>query len=182
MSSSEEPITVHGALLEVHSTGLLITGPSGIGKSELALELISRGHRYVADDSPFLNLDSQSRLFGSCPDELAGFLEVRGLGILNIQRLFGAAAVKSRQQIQLIIDLQSRKNLPPAEPDERLAGRRASRTLLGVEIPTITLPVVAGRNFAVLVETAAQDHQLRLNGYDASKDLIRVHGQLLGKL
>ncbi|MES1928326.1 HPr kinase [Salinisphaera dokdonensis CL-ES53] len=156
-------ITVHGVFLEVLSIGLLLTGDSGVGKSELALELVNRGHRLVADDAPEFALLGPDDLNGGCPPVLQDFLEVRGLGILNIRAMFGEAAIKRRKQLGLIIRLV-RPESGAANPPDRLTGTRTIRSLLDVEIPEITLPVAVGHNLSVLVEAACRDHLLRMQG------------------
>ncbi len=162
---------VHGELLEVFGLGVLITGGSGIGKSELALELISRGHRLIADDTPTLTRVASTVLEGTCPPALIDLLEVRGLGILNIRRMFGDSAIKRNKRIRLILHLvKMEEAAPPA--DARLQGMRENRVILGVGVPAITLPIAPGRNLAVLVECAVRDHILRLGGYRAERDLM----------
>ncbi len=162
---------VHGELLEVFGLGLLITGASGIGKSELALELISRGHRLIADDTPELIRTAPNVIEGSCPPALCGFLEVRGLGVLNIRRMFGDSAIKRNKRVRLIIHLvRLEEAVIPAEA--RLTGARLKRRILDVQIPTINLPIAPGRNLAVLVECAVRDHIQRLGGYSADEDLV----------
>lgn len=162
---------VHGELLEVFGLGVLITGGSGIGKSELALELISRGHRLIADDAPTLTRVASTVLEGTCPPALSDLLEVRGLGILNIRRMFGDSAIKRNKRVRLILHLVKMEEIsPPA--DARLQGMRENRAILGVGVPAITLPIAPGRNLAVLVECAVRDHILRLSGYRAEEDLM----------
>ena len=162
---------VHGELLEVFGLGVLITGGSGIGKSELALELISRGHRLIADDTPTLTRVASTVLEGTCPPALSDLLEVRGLGILNIRRMFGDSAIKRNKRVRLILHLVKMEEIsPPA--DARLQGMRENRVILGVGVPAITLPIAPGRNLAVLVECAVRDHILRLGGYHAEQDLM----------
>ena len=169
--SLEASTVVHGELLEVFGMGVLITGGSGIGKSELALELISRGHRLIADDTPTLTRVAPDVLEGTCPPALSDLLEVRGLGILNIRRMFGDSAIKRNKRVRLILHLVKLEEIaPPAE--SRLQGLRDSRVIMGVGVPVITLPIAPGRNLAVLVECAVRDHILRLNGYHAEQDLI----------
>ncbi len=162
--------SVHGVFLEVMGLGVLLTGASGIGKSELALELISRGHRLIADDVVELTRLGPETLNGACPELLRDFLEVRGLGALNIRAMFGDPAMKLNKFLRLIIDLQALPGLN-LQGDERLQGLRSRRSILGVSVPQITLPVVAGRNLAVLVETAVRDQLLRLRGYNATAEL-----------
>ena len=164
-------LVVHGVLLEVLSLGVLLTGQSGCGKSELALDLISRGHRLIADDTVELQHRLSNVIEGSCPRHLRDFLEVRGLGILNIRRMFGDSAMKPNHQIQLIIDLVSSNDAVSAE--SRLQGTRYNRVMLGVEIPVISLPFGPGRNGAVLCECAVRDQILRLQGYSAAEELTK---------
>ncbi len=163
--------TLHGVFMEVMGIGVLITGDPSIGKSELALELVSRGHRLIADDIPEFARIAPDVLSGSCPELLRDFLEVRGLGILNIRALFGDSAIKQSKYLRLIIHLQKMSEEDIRRID-RLRGNRRSREALGVEIPEVTLPVAPGRNLAVLVEAAARTHILAMKGYDASQVFI----------
>lgn len=163
-----EKVTLHGVFMEVFSLGLLITGEASVGKSELALELVARGHRLVADDATVFSRTAPDVLNGRCPEMLRDFLEVRGLGILNVRAMFGDSAIKQSRNLRLIL------KLVPMSDDEirkidRLYGARSTRTILGVDIPEITLPVAPGRNLAVLAEAAARNHLLYLKGFDASK-------------
>lgn len=167
-----EPLTVHGVFMEVMGMGILLTGEAGIGKSELALELITRGHRLIADDAPRFARIAPDILTGSCPPLLDGFLEVRGLGILNIRAMFGDSAVKLNKYLRLILHLERQDRFQLAELD-RFSGSNSSRTLLGLEIPQITLPVAPGRSLAILVEAAVGNHQLRRQGYSAADDFIQ---------
>lgn len=161
-------ITIHGVFLEILSLGVLITGKPGVGKSELALELINRGHSLVADDAPEFLLLGPGDLNGGCPPLLQDFLEVRGLGILDIRAMFGEAAIKRRKQLGLIIHLVRHDKRAIPAPD-RLAGDRRAHDILEVKIPEITLPVAAGHNLSVLVEAACRDHLLRMQGYRSNE-------------
>ena len=171
-----EPVTVHGVFMEVMGRGVLLTGEAGIGKSELALELVNRGHRLIADDAPSFARIAPDILNGSCPSLLAGFLEVRGLGILNIRAMFGDSAIKPNKYLRLIVHLERQDRMQLAELD-RLAGSNSSRWLLGGEIPQITLPVAPGRSLAILVEAAVRNHQLQRQGYIASEDFLQRQQQ-----
>ncbi len=162
---------LHGVFMEVISVGVLIMGQSGLGKSELALDLVSRGHRLIADDAPEFARIAPETVNGTCPEILKNFLEVRGLGVLNIREMYGDSAIKSNKFIRLIIDLIPPKmSIPKTEDRLRLSERKTN--LLGVDIPTISLPVAPGRNLAVLVEAAVRNHLLSNNGYNASEDFI----------
>ncbi len=167
-----EKITLHGVFMEVMGIGTLITGASSIGKSELALELVTRGHRLIADDAPEFAHIAPDTLLGTCPEPLQSFLEVRGLGILNVRAMFGDTAIKTNKYLRLIIHLE-RMNEKRLQEIDRLQGNRRTRNVLGVEIPEITLPVAPGRSLAVLVEAAVRNHILKLKGYDAATDFIK---------
>ena len=162
-----EKITLHGVFMEVFSLGMLITGDPSVGKSELALELVARGHRLVADDAPEFARTAPDTLNGRCPEVLRDFLEVRGIGILNVRAMFGDSAIKQSRNLRLVLRL-----VPMTEEQmhgiDRLHGARSTQTILGVEIPEITLPVAPGRNLAVLAEAAARNHTLLLKGFDSA--------------
>ncbi len=176
-----ERVTLHGVYLEVMGIGVLITGDPAIGKSELALELVNRGHRLIADDSPEFARVAPDLIAGSCPPILKDFLEVRGLGILNIRAMFGDNALKDTKYLRLIIRLAQFSDEELAGID-RLAGERRSRDILGVPVPEVTVPVAPGRNLAVLVEAAARNHILLMSGYDAGADFIaRQRGHIEGR-
>ncbi len=166
-----EVVTLHGVYLEVITIGVLLTGKPGVGKSELALELITRGHRLVADDAPEFSLIAPDTIKGTASQGLHDFLEVRGLGIINVRELFGAGAVKSEKFLRLIIALE-RLDSDRFLKLDRLQGSYRTRSLLGVEVPEITLPVAPGRNLAVLVECATRNHILRMSGYNATEDFM----------
>ena len=167
---SPATLTLHGVMMEVCGLGVLIQGPSGIGKGELALELISRGHRFVADDAPQISISLSHFLSGTCPPVLLNLLEVRGLGVLNIAALFGEQAVASSTALQLIVTLET---IEASETSERgITGpTRAVRRLLDVDIPEIRLTLRVGRPVALLVETLIKNFKLHQQGYFAHADL-----------
>lgn len=164
-----DKITLHGVFMEVLGTGVLITGDSSIGKSELALELLTRGHRLIADDATEFSRVAPDTLLGSCPEMLRDFLEVRGLGILNVRAMFGASAIKQHRNLRLIVVLQ---DIEEASKMDRLHGSKRMRNIQDVDIPEITLPVGPGRNLAVLLEVAVRNYILSSKGYDASQAFI----------
>ena len=163
-------VIVHGVFLEVLSSGVLLTGESGTGKSELALELISRGHRLIADDAPEFARIAPDIINGTCPPLLQDFLEVRGLGVLNIRAMYGDSVIKNSKYLRLIIRLVTPQHEASTIQD-RLQINQQVRNILGLDVPVVTIPVAPGRNLAVLVEAAARNHLLRLNGYNAGEDL-----------
>ena len=167
--SLAERLTMHGVFMEVISIGVLLTGDSGVGKSELALELITRGHRLIADDAPIFTRIAPDIVQGSAPPMIQDFLEVRGLGILNIRQMYGNSAVKESKYLRQIIDLKFGKDLNVNK--DRLISAQRTNSVLGLEIPVFTLPVAAGRNLAVLVEAAARNHILRIGGYYAEAEI-----------
>ena len=166
-----EITTLHGVMLDVLELGVLITGEASIGKSELALELISRGHGLVADDVVELQQIAPDTIQSRCPPILRDFLEVRGLGVLNIRSIFGETAVRPRKALRLIVQLEPFE--PGLEPKDRLATRAGTQDILGVEIPTVTLAVAPGRNLAVLVEAAVRNHILITRGINSTAEFIK---------
>lgn len=173
-----ETTTRHGVFLDVLGVGVMITGESAVGKSELGLELISRGSGLVADDVVELHRIAPDTLEGRCPELLRDFLEVRGLGILNIRIMFGETAVRRKKSLKLIVNLHN----PPGgdiSQVERLPINATHQTVLGVNINTVNIPVVAGRNLAVLVEAAARNFVLQQRGIDSMQEFITRHDQLL---
>jgi HPr kinase/phosphorylase len=169
---------IHGVFLEVLGTGVLITGESSVGKSELALELITRGHRLIADDAPEFTRIGPDILDGRSPSILRGFMEVRGLGVLNISEMFGDNAIKNNKYLRLIIHMEKMDN-ENSNDFNRLKGNTETNTILDVEIPMTVIPVAPGRNLAVIVEAAVRNHILRKNGHDASQQLIDLQQQAI---
>ncbi|MDB5812690.1 MAG: HPr kinase/phosphorylase [Betaproteobacteria bacterium] len=171
-----ESTTMHGVFLDVLGMGVMITGDSGVGKSELALELISRGSGLIADDVIELYRIAPETLEGRCPLLLCDFLEVRGLGVLNIRTIFGEAALRPRKNMKLIVQLEK-----PTGADtqyvERLPLKPGVHEIMGVNISKVTIPVAAGRNLAVLVEAAVRNHVLQLRGIDSTREFIERQAQ-----
>jgi len=175
-----ESISMHGVFIEVQGFGVLVKGNPAIGKSELALELISRGHRLIADDIVDFYRISPERLEGRCPELLQDFLEVRGLGILNIRALFGDNSVKPTKPLDLIIQLELADMLSPQELD-RLNVKIQHERVLDVNIPKVFIPIAAGRNIAVLVEVAVRNHILLMRGVNATHQFTKRQKQLMLK-
>ncbi len=173
-----ESTSVHGVMMEVNGMGVMLTGAPAVGKSELALELLTRGHRLVADDVVDVFKVAPDTLSAQCPPLLQDFLEVRGLGILNVRALFGELAIKLKKNLKLIVHLM---------PFDALQERNASRldmtesheTILGVVIPQVFVPVAAGRSLAVLVEVATRNHMLRKRGVHSVEDFIARQRELM---
>lgn len=173
-------ITVHGVFMEVFDLGVLLAGASGAGKSELALELINRDHRLIADDCPTFSRLTPDALTGSCSPLLQDFLEVRGIGILNIRAMFGSTAIKDRKHLHLIVNIvDMREEQGMFNKFDRLQGIHHTREILGLGIPEVTLPAAPGRSLAILVEAAVRNQVLRLNGYDASALFHQRHSYAL---
>jgi HPr kinase/phosphorylase len=170
---------IHGVFIEVLGMGVLLVGDPAVGKSELALDLIARGHRLIADDAPQFARTVPDSLEGTCPEPLRDFLEVRGLGILNIRAMFGEGAVARAKTLNLVIDLQA---LDRSQLDrfDRLAGSLSALDILGVAVPRIVMPVAPGRNLAILVEAAVRHQILRIRGYDAGVDFIDRQARAIG--
>lgn len=163
---------MHGVFIDVLGTGVLLTGDAAVGKSELALELISRGHSLVADDAPELSRPAPDTVEGEATTMLQDFLEVRGLGVLNIRAMYGDAAIRHRKRLQLVIHLELLT--PPLRGSlDRLENDLDNREVLGVDIPAMTLPVAPGRNLAVMVEAAVRSFLLLRRGYSAGEDISR---------
>lgn len=172
-----ERVSLHGVFMDVLGIGVLITGDSGTGKSELALELISRGHGLVADDIVEFSRIAPTVLEGRCPEMLKDFIEVRGLGILNIRTIFGETACRRKMRLRLIVHLERR--LPGQSDPSRLPVQRETQDILGVPVIRTTLPVAAGRNIAVLLEAAVRSTILQLRGIDSTQEFIDRQQRLL---
>jgi len=174
--------TLHGVFLEVFSIGVLITGEAGSGKSELALELISRGHRLVADDATEFTLIAPDVIDGTCPELLQDLLEVRGLGVLNVREMFGHMSVKPSKYLRLVVHLKPIRDGDETDALTRLTGDIGHRQILEVPVPMITIPVASGRNIAVLVEAAVRSHALKSKGIDAAQTFIDRQAHQLRRL
>ncbi len=170
--------TLHGVFLDVLEMGVLITGASAIGKSELALELISRGHGLIADDIVEVYKVSPELIEGRCPEVLKDFLEVRGIGILNIRTTFGETAVRPRKSLKLIVHLEDHTDEQFKRLD-RMNVNASFQEILGVKIRKVVIPVAAGRNLAVLVETAVRNFVLNLRGIDSTREFIERQAKLM---
>lgn len=169
---------LHGVFMEVMGIGVLLTGPSGIGKSELALELLSRGHRLIADDAPEFRRSAPDTIRGRSPLLLKDFLEVRGLGILNVRAMFGDTAIVETKRLRLIVHLDNISE-NTAWDIERIGGSTRTKSILEVNIPEVQIPVAPGRNVAVIIEAAVRNHVLYLNGYSASDDFMQRQQKLM---
>ncbi|MDR0947092.1 MAG: HPr(Ser) kinase/phosphatase [Ruminococcus sp.] len=162
-------ITRHGVLIEVYGEGMLILGESGVGKSEVAVELIKRGHRLVADDAVEIRRVSNISLVGSSPENIRHFLEIRGVGIVNARRLFGMGAVKVTEKIDIVIELESWDS---EKVYDRMGLNNEYTQIMGVKVPCATIPVKPGRNLAVILEVAAMNNRQKKMGYNAAQELL----------
>ena len=160
--------SVHGVLMEVFGVGILLTGESGVGKSETAMELIKRGHRLVADDSVILK-EVAHELTGTAPERIRYFMELRGIGIINVRSMYGSGSILDEKTVQLVIELEPRQ---VGKSYDRMGDDAQSAEYLGVKLPKITSPVSPGRNLAIIIEVAARNHRLKSMGYDAAEELI----------
>ena len=166
-------ITRHGVLVEVYGEGLLLLGDSGVGKSETAIELVKRGHRLVADDAVEIRKVSNISLVGSSPENIRHFLELRGIGIINARRLFGMGAVKMTEKIDLVVEMELWN---PEKIYDRMGMDIQYVSLLGVKVPSLTIPVKPGRNLAVILEVAAMNNRQKKMGYNAAMELMNRLG------
>jgi len=168
--SLAERIIVHGVLMDILGLGVLITGESGIGKSECALDLIVRGHRLVADDTVEVRRRAETVLIGTCPELTRHHVEVRGLGVINVRELFGIAAVRASKRVELVVQLE---RWEPGREYERLGLDDSFEEILGLRVPLVKMPVAPGRGVATLVEVAARTQLLRARGHHAARTLAR---------
>ena len=172
-------ITRHGVLVEVYGEGCLLTGDSGVGKSETAIELIKRGHRLVADDAVEIRRTAQTTLYGQSPENIRHFIELRGIGIINARKLFGMGAIKLQEKIDMIINLEQWDS---AKVYDRMGLDNEYMKILGVEVPTLTIPVKPGRNLAVIIEVAAMNNRQKKMGYNAARELLKNLGMAVEDL
>lgn len=169
-------ITRHGVLVDVYGMGILITGESGVGKSEAALELVKRGHQLVADDVVDICRIADNRLIGECPEMVRHFMEIRGIGIIDIRAMYGVGAVSLSKSIDLVMHLE--KWVEGKEYD-RLGLTEETITILGVKVPHQLTPVRPGRNLAIIIEVAARDRSLKRMGYNAAHELDRRLNEMI---
>lgn len=163
-----ERVTIHGVLCEVYGEGVLITGESGVGKSETAIELVKRGHRLVADDAVEIKRVSDYTLFGSAPETIRHFIEIRGIGIIDVKRIFGMGLIKETANIDLVINLEA---WDASKQYDRVGLTTQYTNILGIDIPSLTIPVKPGRNLAVVVEVGAMNNRQKKLGYNAAEEL-----------
>ena len=168
--------TVHGVLVEIYGEGVLLTGDSGIGKSETALELIKRGHRLIADDAVEIKKVGRDRLVGDAPEMIRYYMELRGIGVVNVRRIYGIGAVKPESGIDLVVHLEPWEE---GKAYDRLGLTSESEVILGVEVPRVTIPVRPGRNLAVILELAAMNNRQKKLGYNAAEALAASHDALI---
>ena len=169
-------ITRHGVLVEVYGEGVLILGESGVGKSETAVELMKRGHRLVADDAVEIKKVSAKSLVGTSPEIIRHFIEIRGIGIVDVKKIFGMGAVKDTEKIDLVIHLEVWQK---GKQYDRLGLVDEYTNILGIDVPSLTVPVRPGRNLAVIFEIAAMNNRQRRMGYNAAEEL---NNRILGHM
>ncbi len=169
-------ITRHGVLVEIYGEGILILGDSGVGKSENAIELVKRGHRLIADDAVEIKRVSSKALVGSAPDIIRHYVELRGIGIVDVRRLFGMGAVKDTEKIDLVVNLEP---WVQGKMYDRLGLESETVNILGLELPAITIPVSPGRNLAIILEIAAMNNRQKRMGYNTAEEFNkRLMGQM----
>ena len=165
-----ERITIHGVLVEVYGEGILILGDSGIGKSETAIELVKRGHRLIADDAVEIKKVSAISLVGTAPSLIRHYIELRGIGIVDVKRIFGMGAVKETEKIDLVINFE---NWVQGKDYDRLGLDSQTHEILGISLPAITVPVKPGRNLAVIIEIAAMNNRQKKMGYNTAEEFLK---------
>jgi HPr kinase/phosphorylase len=162
-------VSMHGVLVEVNGEGILILGESGVGKSETALEIVKRGHRLIADDQIEIRKVSETTLLGRAPDVIKHLIEIRGIGILDVKELYGVSAVKPQENIDFVINLEL---WDEKKVYDRLGLNDETTEILGIKVPSVTIPVGPGRNLAIIVEAAAINYRVKKMGYNAAQDLV----------
>lgn len=162
-------VSMHGVLVEVNGEGILILGESGVGKSETALEIVKRGHRLIADDQVEIRKVSETTLVGRAPDVIRHLIEIRGIGILDVKELYGVSSVKPQEGIDFVINLEL---WDEKKTYERLGLTEETTEILGIKVPSVTIPVGPGRNLAIIVEAAAINYRVKKMGYNAAQDLV----------
>ena len=167
-------LSMHGVLMDVSGVGILLTGHSGVGKSETAMELIKRGHRLVADDSVIIKRVSDS-LIGSSPEMIRYFMELRGIGIINIKNMYGSGSILNEKEIELVMELE---NWEDGKEYDRLGEGTLYENILGIKVMKHVIPVKPGRNLSIIIEVAARNFRLKSMGYDAAQELI---GRTIGR-
>ena len=165
-------LTTHGVLVEIHGEGVLLCGDSGIGKSETALELIKRGHRLVADDAVEIKLVDRDSLVGTAPAIIRYYMELRGIGVINVRHIYGVGAVKPEANIDLVVNMEPWEQ---GKPYDRLGLSDEHEVIPGVKVPRLTIPVTPGRNLAVILELAAMNNRQKKMGYNAAEALAAEH-------
>lgn len=168
-------ITRHGVLVEVYGEGILLLGESGVGKSESAIELVKRGHRLIADDAVEIRRVSNKTLVGSSPENIRHFMELRGVGIINARRLFGIGAVKMTEKINMIVQLEQ---WDASKVYDRMGMNEEYTDVLGIQVPSLTIPIKPGRNLAIIIEVAAMNNRQKRMGYNAAQDLLEKLGMV----
>ncbi len=170
-------ITRHGVLVEIYGEGVLLLGESGVGKSETAIELIKRGHRLIADDAVEIRRVSSRTLVGSSPENIRHFIELRGIGIINARRLFGMGAIKVTEKIDMVVMLESWER---TKVYDRMGLDSEYTDILGIKVPSYTIPIKPGRNLAIILEVAAMNNRQKKMGYNAAQELLERLGMLDG--
>lgn len=168
-------ITRHGVLVEVYGEGILLLGESGVGKSETAMELLKRGHRLIADDAVEIRRVSAKTLVGSSPENIRHFMELRGIGIINVRRIFGIGAVKVTQQIDMLIQMEP---WDQTKVYDRMGIENEYTEILGNKVPSLTIPVKPGRNLAIIIEVAAMNNRQKEMGYNSAAELLTRLGMV----